>query len=501
MESAFLLPSSDPADERQDSRAAGFPESPIVSMMPLSAVADEAGAIGHRLRETLGEKSYRHCFEGKTRLSVEGDEITVGVGSPFLLSWMQKQFRRTVAEAARDVLGPAVRVRFEVDGELAQTMEGKQPLQKPAAEDKPVKPAQVSAGAPKDSPYRPGRQFARLEDFVAGPHASLALTAVEEICQSPGQNYNPLYLHGGVGLGKTHLLEGIYRTIRAKYSSLRVLYLTAETFTNYFTSALRDKTLPSFRQRFRNVNVLLVDDLDFLESKRGIQEEFLHTFKQLESLGGQLVLTGDRHPRLMPNLTEELMTRCLSGLVCRLEPPDQEARRQIAALHAARQKAELADEVLEFVAGRFSRNVRELQGAINTLATYGRMIKRRVTLSAARKILADLERDCTRIVRMADVEQTVCQFFGITPNDLKSGKRIRSLTQPRMLAMFLIRKHTQAAYQEIGEYFGGRNHATVISAEKKVLTWLSEKSSLKIAAESWPIDEVLEALERQLQAG
>ena len=203
----------------------------------------------------------------------------------------------------------------------------------------------------------------------------------------------------------------------------------------------------------------------------------------------------------MPNLSEELMTRCLSGLVCRLEPPDQDTRQKIAAAHAARQKAELSEGVLEFVAGRFSRNVRELQGAINTLATYGRMIKRRVSVSAAKNVLADLERDCTRIVRMADVEQTVCQFFGVTPGDLKSGKRIRSLTQPRMLAMFLIRKHTQAAYQEIGHYFGGRNHATVISAEKKVLGWLSDKTPVKIATGSWPIEEVLEALERQLQAG
>jgi chromosomal replication initiator protein len=458
--------------------------------------------ISTLLRENLGEKSYRHCFDGKTRLSVETDEVVLGVGSPFLLSWMQKQFRSNIAEAARCVLGPSARVRFEVDGELAASLTG-EASSPPAAstKDEPEKPPAQTAISAKEAAHRPGRQFARLEDFVAGPNAALAMTAVQEICQSPGQNYNPLYLHGGVGLGKTHLLEGIYRAMRARYSSLRVLYLTAEGFTNYFTAALREKTLPSFRQRFRNVNVLLVDDLDFLESKRGIQEEFLHTFKQLESGGGQLVLTADRHPRLMPNLAEELMTRCLSGLVCRLEPPDQEARRNIAFAHAARQKAEIGEEVLEFVANRFSRNVRELQGAINTLATFGRMSKRRVTLATARRVLADLERDCTRIVRMADVEQTVCQFFGITPGELKSSRRLRSLTQPRMLAMFLIRKHTQAAYQEIGEYFGGRNHATVISAEKKVLGWLSEKTSLKIAADAWPIDEVLEALERQLQAG
>ncbi len=512
LESAFKFPSpSAPPEEvpklGETAETIEFPQSasadlPAPEPLPL---ADEAGRIAASLREKLGEKSYRHCFDGKTRFHLEADEVVIGVSSPFLLSWMQKQFRAIIAEIARQHLGPSARVRFDVDGELAASLQTASSAKKPAANsaDGPAnpQPQNSAASSTKDANYRPGRQFARLEDFVAGPNDSLAMTAVQEICQSPGRHYNPLYLHGGVGLGKTHLLEGIHRAMRSRYSSIRVLYLTAEAFTNYFTAALREKTLPGFRQRFRNVNVLLVDDLDFLESKRGIQEEFLHTFKQLESRGGQLILTANRHPRLMPNLSEELMTRCLAGLVCRLEPPDGETRRQIALAHAVRQKTELGAEVLEFIAHRFSRNVRELQGAINTLATYGRMTKRRISLSAARKVLADLERDCTRIVRMADVEQTVCQFFGITPNDLKSAKRIRTLTQPRMLAMFLIRKHTQAAYQEIGQYFGGRNHATVISAEKKVLGWLSAKTPLKIAAESWPVDEVLGALERQLQAG
>lgn len=500
--SVFKLPTSDAPQTPVDCAHETEPAQPEIPLVSIDISKNDAEQIAAHLREKLGEKSYRHCFEGKTRIVVESDEVLIGVASPFLASWMQKQFRSVMADVARQVLGPSARVRFEVDGELAAN------LDVPAFGKTETKPQQTledpppsSAPTSKEPAYRPGRQFARLEDFLAGSNATLAITAAREVCLAPGQSYNPLYFHGGVGLGKTHLLEGIYRSIRARFPAFRVLYLTAEAFTNYFTAALREKTLPGFRQRFRNVNVLLVDDLDFLESKQGIQEEFLHTFKQLESQGGQIVLTADRHPRLLSNLSEELQTRCLSGLVCRLEAPDQEIRRQIASAFALRQKADLGEEVLEFVASRFSRNVRELQGAIHTLATYGRMTNRRVSLSAARKILADLERDCTRIVRMADVEQAVCQFFGITPGELKSAKRIRSLTQPRMLAMFLIRKHTQAAYQEIGQYFGGRNHATVISAEKKVLGWLSEKATLKIATETWPMDEVIEALERQLQAG
>lgn len=518
LKSAFTFPDS---SQKSNSTASAKPPPAELSQEPTASLKingeqsstserqlDEASRIAAVLKEKLGERSYRHCFHGKTSFRVEQDEAIIGVSSPFLLSWMQKQFRANAAEAARSVLGPSARVRFEVDGQLAAELhqqDGNSRSQ-PAALQSPAE-TQASAAKPaKNSStpeglYRTGRQFSRLEDFFVGENGILAMTAVHEVCQAPGGQYNPLYLHGGVGVGKTHLLEGIYRHIRSRHPALRVLYLTAEAFTNYFTVALREKTLPGFRQRFRNLQVLLVDDLDFLDNKRGIQEEFLHTFKQLEGQGGQIVLAADRHPRLLPNLSEELMTRCLSGLVCRLEVPDQTTRQEIAAAHALRQKANFADEVLEFIAGRFSRNVRELQGAVNTLATYGRMIKRRVGLSAARRVLADLERDCTRIIRMSDVEQTVCQFFGVTPTDLKSAKRIRSLTQPRMLAMFLIRKHTQAAYQEIGQYFGGRNHATVISAEKKVLGWLSENSPMKINAETWPADEVVEALERQLQAG
>lgn len=539
LDSAFNLPSSAPAAAPEDPpeesppeddppSTVDFPEAeppdepvPTIPLHPKPSarpsesedppLQDEASQVAALVRDKLGEKIHQHYFAGRTSFRVEQDEVVIGVGSPFLLSWMQKQFRSLIAETARMILGPSARLRFEVDSRLADELSGRDPKtvdvppnNEAKGNHKPPRSSEAGkADSSKTKPatVRPGRHFARLEDFIGGDNSALAVTAVEEVCKCPGEQYNPLYLHGGVGLGKTHLMEGIYRRLRSRHPALKVLYLTAEAFTNYFTEALREKTLPSFRQRFRNINVLLVDDLDFLESKRGIQDEFLHTFKQLERQGGQLVLSADRHPRLLPNLSEELMTRCLSGLVCRLEAPDQAARVKIALAYSARQNANLSEEVLEFIANRFSRNVRELQGAINTLATYARMTKRRVSLSAARRVLADLERDCTRIVRMADVEQTVCQFFGVSPVDLKSGKRIRTLTQPRMLAMFLIRKHTGAAYQEIGQYFGGRNHATVISAEKKVLGWLSDKTPMKIAAEAWPIEEVVEALERQLQAG
>lgn len=455
--------------------------------------------IHHELQEQVGPRHYEHWFHKKITLSCADDELIVGVGSPFLLAWMQKHFRSEVTRAAQSVLGPSARVRFEVDARVAL---GAQSEQK-----NPSKPGAAAAGRKTAPAARPagtpagGRRFANLADFVQGECNLLAATAARQICETPGERFNPLFLHGGVGTGKTHLLEGIYRRTRRTFPSLQVMFLTAEAFTNYFTQALREHTLPGFRQRFRNVDVLLVDDIDFLDAKRVIQEEFLHTFQQLESHGRQIVLTSDRHPRLLSKLSDELVTRFLSGLVCRIEPPDLETRKHIVERKAAHMKGGVSAEALTFVAGRFKNNVREVLGALNCLETYHHMTQKRIGLSAARNILADLERDCIRIVRISDVEEAVCTLFGLEAKDLKSSRRHRSVSQPRMLAMFLARKHTQAAYSEIGHYFGGRNHSTVISAEKKVKHWLNTQTLVKVASQTWPVADILESLEQQLDAG
>jgi chromosomal replication initiator protein len=327
------------------------------------------------------------------------------------------------------------------------------------------------------------------------------LTVAQTVCDSPGTKYNPLFLHGPVGTGKSHLLEGMYGRLRRAYPSLKVMYLTAEAFANYFTEALREHKLPAFRRRFRGVDVLLIDDVDFLNSKRVIQEEFLHTLKQLEDHQRQVVATSNSHPRLLSKMSDELTTRFLSGMVCRLEAPDRETRKKIVQSRAARLEAQISPEACAYVAQRFTNNVRELIGALNCLETYFHMTRQRVGVSAARQVLADLERDCVRVVRMADVEQTVCRFFGIRPDELKSPRRDRTVSQPRMLAMFLARKHTQAAYREIGKYFGGRNHSTVKAAEQRIAEMIEGEAAMKVASHSWPMGQVLEALEQQLHAG
>ena len=503
---------------------------PGCAVSPVPTTAQEK-SVREALISLIGEPRFERWFRQNTRLTVEGSELVVHAASPFLQKWFQKQHRGALAEAARIVLGPSASLRFEVDGALAEAVvcpaqagpivggiagAGAAPVDSPRADspraDSPRADATSSrhstherhcAAAVGDKPPAPrtGRIFAELREFVVGPSNELALTAVQQVCERPDGSGGPLFVYGAVGTGKTHLLEGLYRELRRRHAGLQVVYLTAEQFTNHFTQAYRNHTLPAFRQRFRTVDVLLVDDVDFLDAKRVVQEEFLHTFQQLESQGRLVVACAGRHPRLIEKISDELRTRFLSGMVCRLELPDLDTRERIAVGKARRMNAEFTPEALRYVAQRFSAGVRELEGALNCLQVYYRMTGKRVGLTAARQVLGDLERDCLRVVRLADIERVVCDLFGVDAADLKSSRRTRSVTEPRMLAMYLARKHTRAAYSEIGEYFGGRNHATVISADRKVAGWLAADVSVKIASQTWRMSEVMETLQQQLQAG
>ena len=495
-----------------------------VATMPLNPSGVER-EIARQVETRIGEKRFELCFRDKTSFCLQGDEVVVGVSSPFVLTWMQKRFRESIVDAARETAGPSVRVSFRVDARLVSSPQavdrsvGRGP--EPFCETAPPQPVeqvpsvvrQIADALPVASrggeqkrsdagpaPSRSGRRFADLADFVAGTCNDLALAAARKVCDAPGEKFNPLFLHGTVGTGKTHVLEGIYRTLRKQHPHLQVMFLTAEAFTNYFTQAYRDHTLPSFRQRFRNVDVLLVDDVDFLDSKRVIEEEFLHTFKQLESHGRQIVVTADRHPRLLNKLGEELVTRFLSGLVCRIEAPDFDTRLKILQRKASRMEADFAPDALAQIAERFPHSIRELEGALNCLETYASMSGRRVSRSAARQVLAELERDCVRIIRAGDVERAICNFFRIDSGELKSASRERTVSQPRMLGMYLMRKHTQAAYREIGQFFGGRNHSTVMAAERKVKRGLLDRERINVASQKWLMSEVLELLEQQLYA-
>ncbi|MEZ6056272.1 MAG: chromosomal replication initiator protein DnaA [Planctomycetaceae bacterium] len=473
---------------------------------------DVARILSH-LAESIGDRRYRSWFEGKTQLILAGDELIVTAGSPYLINWIQKSFVPNLQQAVLSVLGSGLRLRFEVDAKLSLSPSAKSPTGRGAPTQRSVGRQTTDADSdaaldevtkevpPSRVPLTGERRLSTLADFVVGDCNQLARTAAQQVADAPGSELNPLYLYGGVGNGKTHLLEGICRQIKRNYPSLQVILLTAETFANCFTTALRERSLPSFRQRFRNCDVLLVDDVDFLEGKKGIQEEFLHTIQQLESHGRQVVMTGDRHPRMTTRLSEELVTRCLSGMVCRIDPPTDGTRKEFVKRFAARLRVDVTDGALDFVASRFTRSVRELAGAMNCLNVWRSIHGKRVGITAAREVLTKLERDCRKVVRMPDVETAVCQMFGVSASDLRSSDRSRSLAQPRMLAMYLARRLTPAAYSEIGQYFGGRNHSTVVAAERRMQKLIDDNESLRVSSETWSVRDIIDTLGQQIRVG
>jgi len=301
-----------------------------------------------------------------------------------------------------------------------------------------------------------------------------------------------------VGTGKTHLLEGIYGGLRRSQPTWRVCYVTSEDFTNRFVQAMRLGKLGAFRKFFRECDALLVDDLHFLASKKATQEEFLHTFDTLLADGRQMVLSCDCHPRLADDFTPELTDRLLGGAVWGLTPPDAETRLHILRVKSLQSQPALPEDVLKFLASQLRGNVRELEGAIHSVRHFGRVTGRPVNVSLVREALVDLLRHAVRVVQLADVDGAVCAVLRLETGALQSKGRAWAVSHPRMVAMFLARKHTASSYSDIGAHFGGRNHSTAVAAEKKVRQWMQTEAELALGQRRIRVREIVERVERDL---
>jgi chromosomal replication initiator protein len=459
--------------------------------------------------ERLGDGRFGLWFGEGVRLGVDGDALEVGVPNAFFREWIQGHFAGNLIEAAEAVTGRSLRLTFRVDDEAApEPRVGNLIEPRPAEERRqpgapvPLAPApQAPPQRERERPRNQARPPRRLDDFVTGPCNRLAHAAANEMVQTSGRSFNPLVVHGAVGLGKTHLLEAIGHALRARNPGRRVINGTAESFTNGFLDAMRGGTLGSFRSRFRGAEALIVDDVHFLAAKRATQDEFLHTFNALIAEGVPIILAADQHPRRIARLSDELATRFLGGMVVRLDAPDPPTRAAILKAKAAARGVDVPDAVVAYIAEHLRASVRELEGALHSLIAHAVLTGKRLDLPLARTALRDTIRHTAQSVGLRDVERAVCQLFEVEPDALKSDGRARALAYPRMLAMYLARKHTGAAYSEIGRHFGGRNHSTVISAEKKVLGWLREEGQTRLFAGFETVADVLAALERALSTG
>jgi len=453
-------------------------------------------ALARGVARHVGQEDFELWFGGGDALALEGSTLVVQAGSQFKLDRIRSAFRNALAEAACEVLHCQPTLEFRLVPTASPTNgRTSEAVAQSAAESTP-------AAAASDNGRRkhPRRRFANLRTFVAGSGNRLALTSCEMIVDRPGE-ITPLYLYGPPGVGKTHLLEGVWSAVRSASPLTRVVYLSAEQFTSYFLEALKGSGLPSFRRKYRGADVLIIDDVQFFAGKRATVTELQHTVDQMLRDGRQVVLAADRPPGQLTQLGDALIARLSSGMVCAMNPADRETRLAITRQMATQRRLEVPRNVLQYIADHFSGDARQISGALNRLQAMATAYQRPIDLAFAQQTLADLVRASCRPVQLADIERAVCDCLGLEKTKLQSPQKSKAVAHPRMLAMYLARKHTRAGLSEIGDHFGRRSHTTVVSASKRVSDWLAQQSALSIDGRTWAIHDAITEIEGRLQVG
>ncbi len=460
-------------------------------------------AVRSALADKVGKSRYDLWFGSGTQIHLDGASLTVTVPSPFFKEWIRANFRREIETACEEVTGARPSVAFRVDSTSGDGCRRSEPANGSHAlsgGDGHQRSAPGSNGA-DTRPAKPARRrFADFATFVVGDSNRLARTSAELAAKRPGE-LSPLLLHGPTGVGKTHLLEAMWVLGRRSGQRRSAVFLSAEQFTTYFLEALRGSGMPSFRRKYRGVDLLIVDDLQFFSGKRATQIELLYTIDTLMREGRQLAFAADRPPNELRDLGGDLITRLESGMVCRIDPPEYETRVGIVAQMAGRVGLRLPEEVQRFIAAQFRSHARALSGAVCRLQAASRASSRPITLELARETLADMIRSTDRVVRLADIQKAVCDVFHVELASLVGAGKSRGVSYPRMLAMWLARKHTRAALSEIGQFFGRRSHSTVISAQKRVEQWLAEGQTIEVADRAWSLGDTIKRIEHELRAG
>jgi chromosomal replication initiator protein len=345
----------------------------------------------------------------------------------------------------------------------------------------PAPPPKPGKGSVRRSALLPKYTF---DNFVVGASNQFAHAASKAVANQPGDHYNPLFIYGGVGLGKTHLVNAIGHQVLDDSEDARVVYLSSDSFMNELIAALRRDRMDEFKSRFRRIDMLIVDDVQFLAGRERTQEEFFHTFNSLYESHHQIVLTSDKFPKEIPDLEERLRNRFEWGLIADIQPPDIETRVAILEKKAELEGIELPQEVAIFLATNIDSNVRELEGSLTRLGAFASLNKCSITVDFAREVLQSVLRDRgDRAVTIESIQKAVCDFFRIRPNDLRSKKRTRTVALPRQVAMYLCRRFTDASFPVIGDRFGGRDHSTVIYAAQVIERRLREDAAFRATVE------------------
>lgn len=431
------------------------------------------------LKQVLTEQTYNTWIDPLKFLGATNDTIVLEVPSSFFQKWITDKYLAMIKEAVMAVNAKSYHFEFHVAEAKPEAAPEAKPEKEAKSRDK-EKEKDKEKDKDKKAEFVPNlNPKYTFESFVCGPSNQFAYAASQAVANKPATNYNPLFIYGGVGLGKTHLVNAIGNQILANNPRAKICYYSSEKFMNEMINSLRYKKMDEFRNKFRKMDLLLIDDIQFMAGKEATQEEFFHTFNALYESHKQIVVTSDKFPKDIPGLEERLRSRFEWGLIADIQPPGVETKVAILKKKSDMHAVNLPDDVALFLAEGATSNIRELEGMLIRLEAFASLTGQEITLSMAREVMKDIIVEKTRDITVEMIQKTVADHFRIKVSELKSDKRIKTLVVPRQIAIFICRELTKASYPEIGEKFGGKDHSTIIHSVKKIEKQMAADADFK----------------------
>lgn len=437
------------------------------------------------LEVSISKANFNAWVKNTTIVERTTESIVIGVPSIFHRNWIANKYHHDILKSLKGIAPEIKEIKYQVGYQpKPQPILSSQTNQEPppnhhqtytASSNPQQLPQQVSLGQ-QFSGLNPKYTF---ETFIIGKNNELAHAASLAVGKNPGAQYNPLFIYGGVGLGKTHLMHAVGNKILHENPKAKILYVTSEKFTNDYINAISQKRMEDFKRQYRTADMLMIDDIQFIAGKEGTQEEFFHTFNELRDKGKQIIMTADRLPKEIPSIEQRLVSRFEWGMVADIQSPDFETRLAILRTKTSKKGISIDESILFYIAENIITNIRELEGALNRLLVYQQMENTNLSLEQAKTILGNVVAAKKKVVTIKKIALSVAEFYNITMEDLIKQSRRKEYVKPRQIAMFLVRKELNSSYPTIGDFFGGRDHTTVMHGVEKMEKLITVTESLK----------------------
>ncbi len=444
--------------------------------------------VRESLKTRLGSEVVGRWLEPLNVATVDASTVTLEAPNPFFRDWVSSHYMEAIKAYTSDrtlTIITSTQSKETPRADVSGTAKKEDPQIETKTTSNIVQTKSPYAAANTPQPYtrseweKPLNEKYTFDKFVVGPSNRFAHAASLAVAESPAKAYNPLFIYGGVGLGKTHLMQAIGQSILQDGPKKRVVYLSSEGFTNQLITAIQTKKTTHFRERYRNVDVLLIDDIHFIAGKEATQEEFFHTFNSLYDAHKQIIISSDRSPKDIPGLEERLISRFEWGLVTDIQSPDLETRIAILREKAKEAKIDVSDEVTNYIAQQVTSNIRELEGALIRVVAFCNFSNEPQTVDVAQEVLKDMVREVSTRITLSSIQKSVAEYFSVEVNEIQGARRQRSILLPRQIAMFLCRTLTSSSLPEIGRAFGGRDHTTVLHAVNKIEREITQNANIK----------------------